>query len=146
MGLSWQRNSLGTKEMFNHPPVLEQLKSSPQGSYVVLRVADIEKSAAFYRLLGIVLTQERHGQGPLHYSFPLAPGIVCELYPLKPDAGAPPRVRLGFIVENAAVIRDALVQEGHTISPSTSPDSFIVLDPNGNEAEVSQKGSTVRRD
>ena len=35
---------------------------------VVLRVADIERSAAFYRLLGLDFIKHAHGSGPTHYA------------------------------------------------------------------------------
>jgi catechol-2,3-dioxygenase len=35
---------------------------------IVIRVSDIDRSAAFYRALGLVLVKERHGTGPEHYS------------------------------------------------------------------------------
>jgi hypothetical protein len=35
---------------------------------VVLRVADVDCSAAFYRLLGLEFRKHAHGSGPLHYA------------------------------------------------------------------------------
>jgi lactoylglutathione lyase len=122
--------------MFNHISVSDPSKASPQGSYIVLRVADIEKSAAFYRLLGLVLTEERHGDGPRHYSFPFSSDMVCELYPFKQGAGAAQNIRLGFVVENAEELKTNLLRAGCALAPGTSANSFVVIDPDGNQVEL----------
>jgi len=117
-------------------------QSGPQGSYIVVRVPDIERSAEFYRLLGLELTPEKHGEGPLHYSFQLSPSLVCELYPLKKDAlAAPPGVRLGFQVDDVGALRDKLTACGLALSAGTSSTSFVVHDPSGNQVEISSRAS-----
>jgi len=48
---------------------------------VVIRSADIERAAAFYKELGLVMIKQQHGNGPEHYSAQL--GItIFEIYPL----------------------------------------------------------------
>lgn len=115
---------------------LELLQASPRGSYVVLRVLDLEASADFYRSLGLELTREQHGDGPVHYSFPLSPDVVCELYPLRVPPSTMTTVRLGFVVADAAGLRESLTRAGRTITDGPTPNSFIVVDPNGNYVEV----------
>lgn len=47
---------------------------------VVLRAKDTARSAAFYRALGLELTEHRHG-GPTHFEMgPNDPSVVVELY------------------------------------------------------------------
>lgn len=47
---------------------------------VVLRAKDKARSAAFYRALGLELTEHKHG-GPMHYEMgPHDPSLVVELY------------------------------------------------------------------
>jgi len=112
----------------------------PQGSYVVLRVPDLEQSAQFYRSIGLTLTEERHGDGPLHYSFPLSDGMVCELYPLRSGAQPPtPGIRIGFQVEDCSAVHATMASVGASITPGTTPGSFVVLDPSGNQVEISPK-------
>ena len=54
---------------------------APRLSTLVLYVADVEKSAEWYRsALGIRWTNERHGDGPEHMSAEIG-GTVIELYP-----------------------------------------------------------------
>ena len=64
---------------------------------LVLKTPQLEQVHDFYQTLGIDLTQERHGQGPLHFLGP-AGETVFEIYPLSPPATAEGSVRLGFAV------------------------------------------------
>jgi len=67
---------------------------------IVVRVADIEASLAFYRALGLAFVQEQHGSGPIHYSCELR-GLVLELYPHKassPQDVSAHAIMLGFKV------------------------------------------------
>src|SRR5260221_11549354 len=65
---------------------------------VVVRVADLERSAAFYRSMQVSLVKERHGAGPDHYSADLV-GVVVELYLRRSESEATTQTRLGFLVE-----------------------------------------------
>ena len=117
-------------------------KELPQGSYVVLRVPDLERSAHFYRSLGLELTEEKHGDGPVHYSFPLTADVVCELYPLRAGSTAPiSGIRLGFSVADPAALRATLASSGHSISDGYTPGSFVVIDPSGNQVEVAPRAA-----
>ena len=117
-----------------------QHQTAPQGSYVVIRVADVERSAQFYRSLGLELTREKHGEGPVHFSFQLSPEVVCELYPLKNGVEpSTPQVRLGFRVDDLESLRANLVSAGSSIVAGATDDSFIVLDPSGNQVEISRR-------
>lgn len=42
--------------------------NAPRLNLVVLRVADLDRAAAFYRLLGFEFTKHAHGSGPEHYA------------------------------------------------------------------------------
>jgi len=117
-------------------------KEAPQASYVVLRVPDLERSASFYRSLGLALTEEKHGDGPLHYSFPLSSDVVCELYPLRVANPAPAQgIRLGFAVPDPDRVRAELARSGYNISDGHTPGSFLVVDPSGNQVEVAPRAA-----
>jgi lactoylglutathione lyase len=45
-----------------------------------IRVADIDRSAQFYGLMGLVFVKHSHGKGPLHYASEEG-GVVFEIYP-----------------------------------------------------------------
>ncbi|MGH7214438.1 MAG: VOC family protein [Tepidisphaeraceae bacterium] len=59
--------------------------NTPRVNLVVLRVADIDRAAAFYRLLGFEFSKHAHGTGPQHYACE-SNGFVFELYPATPEA------------------------------------------------------------
>jgi catechol 2,3-dioxygenase-like lactoylglutathione lyase family enzyme len=42
-------------------------KSSPFINLIVIKAADIDRAASFYRLLGFSMEKHQHGSGPLHY-------------------------------------------------------------------------------
>jgi catechol 2,3-dioxygenase-like lactoylglutathione lyase family enzyme len=72
-------------------------QNTPRLNLVVLRVADIDRSAAFYRLLGLEFMKHAHGSGPLHYACDLN-NFVFELYPASPEQPVAPSTRIGFAV------------------------------------------------
>jgi transcriptional regulator with XRE-family HTH domain len=54
--------------------------TQPSEEILVLRCQDLDESKAFYSELGAQLTEERHGNGPVHYSFSCGT-LLVELYP-----------------------------------------------------------------
>jgi hypothetical protein len=72
---------------------------APRVNLLVLRVADIERSAAFYRLIGFAFSTDSHGSGPMHYASD-SDGFVFELYPSSPEQPSTVSTRIGFAVEN----------------------------------------------
>ena len=104
---------------------------SPLVNLVVIRCADIERAATFYRALGLVLTRESHG-GPVHYSSQLG-DCVFELYPLKPGASST-GVRLGFVVSDVNSILAAVVLHGGKIIESGA--RVVIEDVEGHRIEL----------
>ena len=107
-------------------------------SLVVVRTEDLERSRAFYDLLGLALVFEQHGSGPKHYSFTSA-GTVFELYPAgaaRPDKST----RLGFSVHDVNSVVDRLQGAGHEIAESPkvrgSEVCAVVVDPDGRKVEL----------
>ncbi len=80
--------------------------------YLVLYVADLPASRSFYESLGLVCREERHGNGPLHYSMKLEGGLTIELFPRKQNAPSG-RVRIG-------------------LSAATADEERAITDPDGN--------------
>src|SRR3954464_12450299 len=66
---------------------------------LVLRVADIDRAAEFYRLLGFEFLKHAHGTGPQHYASD-ADGFVFELYPATTEQVVSSSTRSGFVVPN----------------------------------------------
>jgi catechol 2,3-dioxygenase-like lactoylglutathione lyase family enzyme len=115
---------------------------TPTLSLIVLRAADLEATRAFYAALGLPLAEEKHGDGPTHYSCDLG-GTVLEVYPGTAGT-APPRsaggaVMLGFRV---ASLDEALARLAAPVASGPRPGPWgrraVVLDPDGRAVELSE--------
>lgn len=98
---------------------------------LVIYVSNLAASAEFYSALGLHLTREQHGDGPIHYSTLLPGGMILELYP----AGDRPvsQVRLGITVPNPAETAEALLALGYGLRGKA------ILDPDGNVIELRRR-------
>ena len=121
---------------------------------LVLFAADLERTADFYRLLGIPLGQERHasdpehGDGPVHVASEVGGGHLA-VYDAGPPGGAAPGFReagstfTGFYVDSlddalAAVAGlGARVLAAHEVRPWGC--RAVVLDPDGRAVEINQR-------
>jgi catechol 2,3-dioxygenase-like lactoylglutathione lyase family enzyme len=107
---------------------------------VVIRVADLERSREFYSTLGLDLTLEKHGTGPLHYSCEMN-DVVVELYPTKKSPTGGGRIGLRVPTPRRAVER--LLASGHisdrsvTLRREPEAEVLLVRDPDGNDVELS---------
>ena len=103
-------------------------------SLLVIRCQDIEVSKNFYQILGLSFIEEKHGNGPTHYSCEHE-GCVFELYPNK---GKPPQDnnRLGFKVSDLAkIIKNVVVTNSYEFLGNTI---YVVTDPDGRKVELSE--------
>jgi lactoylglutathione lyase len=98
---------------------------------LVLRVADLGRSRAFYETLGMAFREERHGGGPEHLAASFEPHGVLELYPRREEL-ASDDTRLGFRLTNRADVLRAL-----GLAPSSGP-VVVVVDPDGRRVELSE--------
>jgi catechol 2,3-dioxygenase-like lactoylglutathione lyase family enzyme len=103
---------------------------------LVLRCGDLEASRSFYSALGLVLTTEQHGSGPVHYSCQLG-ATVLELYPAQSTTTA---TRLGVALESVVDALETLRSLGARIDREPSPESAscVVRDADGNAVELTQ--------
>jgi predicted enzyme related to lactoylglutathione lyase len=105
---------------------------------VVLRSADLERTARFYDLLGVKFVREQHGSGPEHLACCLG-GVVLEFYP-NASASDDSRPRIGFDVPSVADAVQAVREEGGIIvtPPKESPWGLraVVADPDGHRVEL----------
>jgi catechol 2,3-dioxygenase-like lactoylglutathione lyase family enzyme len=102
---------------------------------------DLEKSRAFFELLGMTFTKHAHGSGPEHYAHEDELGVF-ELYPRKEASAAGDHTGLGFSVSNlehSHVDFAAAGFEPQAIRDDPWGRSFVVRDPDGRRVEVSQK-------
>jgi lactoylglutathione lyase len=115
---------------------------------LVLFAADLERTADFYRLLGIPLEHERHDDGPAHAASEVG-GVHLAVYHAGPPAAAPPGFRetgstfTGFYVDSlddvlAAVAGlGARVLAAHEVRPWGC--RAVLLDPDGRAVEINQR-------
>ena len=106
---------------------------------VVIRVADLERSASFYRSMQMPLTKESHGAGPDHYSVDLG-GVVMELYPRRSEAEATTQTRIGLVVEKLDDVLAVCQASGGQLIAAAKDSPWgrraIVKDPDGHTIEL----------
>src|SRR5678815_5120511 len=90
---------------------------------LVIRSPDIDRSARFYELLGLVFTKHAHGTGPQHYAAELG-SAVFEIYPRTDEKDSTSRTRLGFRVANLDQTILTLEQAGAKIVSPPKDTSF----------------------
>lgn len=73
--------------------------NQPTLSLIVIKTDRMQSALPFYRCLGFEFTEERHGEGPLHYSASLGEAVM-EIYPLPEGQPVDSTTRLGFKVNN----------------------------------------------
>lgn len=107
---------------------------------LVLRVADIERSRAFYETLDLSFEAEQHSRGPAHYSARAGGSLVLELYP-RGDLTTSD-VRLGFLVDSVKSVCDAVEALGGTVKRAARETDrgteAIIVDPDGHTIDLLQ--------
>jgi catechol 2,3-dioxygenase-like lactoylglutathione lyase family enzyme len=114
---------------------------------LVLYAPDMQKTAEFYRTLGIPL-EEDHGEGPLHYATESG-SVHYAVYPARSPGSAPARhspgdIFHGFYVDSLDAVSgrwkaiDAPMLSDHEVMPWGC--RFVARDPDGRAVEVNQRG------
>ena len=103
-------------------------------SFLTIETPDVERTARFYRELGIDLSQEQH-DGPVHYAFTTAGPV--EFYPVR-EADAGNGVMLGLDTDDldamlAKIEPAAILKPAQTVAGSRR---FIFRDPDGRRVYV----------
>jgi len=105
---------------------------------VVLRSTDIERSAHFYRALGVQLVREQHGGGPEHFAGQ-AGRVVFEIYPRGSGDGTA-KTRIGFGVGSLATVLSKMEQSGGTVVSNPQDTEWgrraVIADPDGHRVEL----------
>jgi uncharacterized protein len=117
-------------------------KKLPSLHLVVLRVADLNRSVAFYRQLGLEFRQHQHGKGPEHFAAE-TPESVFELYALTAGSEASTGTRIGFCVPSVdeAVTRIRQLSPDSILSepkPSEWGKRAVITDPDGHRVELTE--------
>lgn len=112
----------------------------------MLRVADLECAANFYRLLGLEFVKHAHGSGPEHYACEM-PGFVLELYPATAEQPVSASTRLGFSVAEVDDLVAKLAAAGSkTLSAPRDSEwgrRAVVIDPDGHRVELLENRETA---
>ena len=105
----------------------------------VIRSSDLERSAAFYRALGLALKRHSHGKGPIHYAFE-ENGHTFEVYPLADGAKSTESTRIGFSVPSVDETFGRLLAAGGTETARPRDSEWgrraVVTDPDGHRVEL----------
>jgi len=113
--------------------------TTPRLNLLMLRVADLERAANFYRLLGLEFIKHTHGNGPEHYACEL-PGFVFELYPATAEQQLSSSARLGFAVSGVDILVAKLADTGTQILAAPRDSAWgrraVVVDPDGHRVEL----------
>jgi hypothetical protein len=112
----------------------------PRFNLVVIRVADIDRAAAFYSLLGITFAKHAHGTGTVHYAWETE-GFVFELYAAAAEQPVAPSTRIGFAVADVDAAVAALGAFPGARVVAAAKDSpwgrrAVVADPDGHRVEL----------
>lgn len=102
---------------------------------IILKTTDIEKMKSFYEKLGFEFKREKHGGGPVHYSWKKH-GMLLEIYP----AQIPDNTGLIFHVDNLEDILSLLEFRGAKIisKPTDEERVSVIRDPEGRRVELRQ--------
>jgi catechol 2,3-dioxygenase-like lactoylglutathione lyase family enzyme len=130
------------------------VKAPPVSALVpMMHVADLERSVAFYRLLGFEIRNRMPSAGPMNWAWLYQPDasnwktganlmITRTARPLKPDAQD---VLFYVYAKDLAALRQRLIDEGVKVSEISHPDylpegEFRTTDPDGYCWMVAQSG------
>ena len=106
-----------------------------------IRSTDLERSAAFYRLLGLELTRRREGSGPDYYACELGPGLF-EIHPVNERVELVDALRFGFEVPSVEEAVQRMEAAGFTVVFKTGEDAgapgAVLRDPDGHRVELTE--------
>ncbi len=118
----------------------------PRIGALVLFASDVGRTVAFYRLLGLDLQVDEHGEnsGPIHYACDLD-GCHFAIFPAVEPGGAP-GLRVGggslpgFVVDSVEATVEAARAFGATVLQDPEPYPWgmraVIEDPDGRPVEV----------
>ena len=119
---------------------------------LVLFAADVNKTAEFYRALGLDLEHEYHGEGPVHFALELG-GVHFAIYPTDDGGRAPARRAAGssfpgFYVRALDDVTESLRSMGATVLTEHEQMPWgcrvIAEDPDGRAIEVNDRAHCPR--
>lgn len=119
---------------------LDQNESLLRLGSLVLYAADLQRTIAFYRQLGLTFVSEQHGSGPLHYS--TMPGeTLLEIYPASSNAlSAQGTIRIGLLVSSIErILKRSLLTPEKPVKNSAYGRYVTLKDPDGRTIELRER-------
>ncbi len=114
---------------------------------LVLFAADADKTAEFYRAIGLEFEHEDHGEGPVHFATELG-GVHFAIYPTEVSGRAPARRAVGssfpgFYVAALDEVTESLRQVGARVVTEHEQMPWgcrvVVEDPDGRAIEINDR-------
>jgi lactoylglutathione lyase len=114
---------------------------------LVLFAADADKTAGFYRAIGLELEHEDHGEGPVHFAIELG-GVHFAIYPTEDGGRAPARRAAGssfpgFYVQGLDEVTESLRRTGAPVLTEHERMPWgcrvVVEDPDGRAVEINAR-------
>lgn len=108
-------------------------------NFLTLYANQPDRTVAIYEALGLKFVQEKHGDGPTHFSH-LTSDLVIEIYPADGRSVAE-SMMLGFTVENLVAVKTLLLEKESPIIKDIAVVSgvtrMIFQDPEGRRLFIS---------
>lgn len=119
---------------------LHQPSHTPELQLVVLRSGNLERSEAFYRILGLRFLRHRHGNGPEHLAAETE-SAVFELYLQTDKEPSTQSTRVGFRVASVdQAVREIAEKQPEAILAGPKDSAWgrraVVVDPDGHRVEL----------
>jgi lactoylglutathione lyase len=115
---------------------------------LVLYAGDMQRTAEFYRTLGIPLEKEEHDEGPVHFAAELG-SVHYAIYPARSTGPKHARYSVGdvfhgFFVDSLDTVKGRLKTHGATVLSDHEVMPWgcriVAQDPDGRAVEVNQRG------
>ena len=115
---------------------------TPKLNLIVVRSLDPDRTADFYRLLGMEFEREQHGKGLVHLAAETG-GMLFEIYPTDSPAEVDSSTRLGFVVERINEVVNSMRRLGVEVLQDAKESKWgiraVVRDTDGRAVELTQK-------
>jgi len=104
---------------------------------LVLRCQNIESTKVFYEKLGIIFTQEQHGNSPIHYATKIHTTLL-ELYPSANDYTDTSRLGFALEIDDIEAYLTKKKIEVFSTYLMNNQKIYVVVDPDGRKVEISK--------
>lgn len=109
--------------------------------FLTLYANQLDQTVAVYEALGLTFEEEKHGDGPVHFSHSTR-DLIVEIYPAD-GRSVEETMMVGFEVENLETVKTILFERGATILKDVAVVNgalrMILKDPDGRKLYVQQQ-------